>query len=221
VQDCYAALGTVHRIWKPLKGRIKDYIAQPKPNGYRSLHTTVFGEGEHPIEIQIRDRAMHEYAEYGVAAHWHYAEAEKPKTGAATQPEFGWVEELAKWKEEFKDDKEYLEALKINVFQNQIFAFTPKGDVIELPEDATPIDFAYQIHTTVGDTYAGAKVNDAMARFDTKLKNGDVVEILTEKNRKRPSEDWLRVVKTQHAREAIKRGLHRGGRRFFWKKRRD
>ncbi|MFA6511612.1 MAG: RelA/SpoT family protein [Patescibacteria group bacterium] len=207
VEDCYRTLGIVHKLWKPIQGRFKDYIAQPKPNGYRSLHTTVFGENNEPIEIQIRDEEMHELAEYGVAAHWHYDESGKPKRGNVKQRKFEWVDNLAKWKEEFKNDQEYLEALKLNVFQNQFFVFTPRGDVIELPEDSTPIDFAYRIHTGLGNTYTGARVNDQFVGYATKLKSGDVVEIITDKNRKRPSRDWLDVVKTPQAREAIKRGL--------------
>lgn len=207
VKDCYAALGTIHRLWKPLTGRFKDYIAQPKPNGYRSLHTTVFGEENVPIEIQIRDTEMHELAEYGVAAHWHYDEEGKRKSGTRKSPKFEWVDNLVKWQKEHKNDKEYLEALKINVFQNQFFVFTPHGDVIELPEDSTPIDFAYKIHTDLGNTYVGARVNDQYVRYDTKLKSGDVVEIITDKKRKRPSRDWLDVVKTSQARECIRRGL--------------
>lgn len=207
VRDCYAVLGVVHRLWKPLTGRFKDYIAQPKPNGYRSLHTTVFGEMNEPIEIQIRDEEMHTLAEYGVAAHWHYDEAGKPKRGTMRSQKFEWVDNLARWKEEFRDDKEYLEALKLKVFQNQFFVFTPRGDAIELPDDSTPIDFAYRIHSDIGNSYGGARVNDQFVSYETKLKSGDVVEIIRDKRRKWPSRDWLAVVKTPEARERIRRAL--------------
>lgn len=209
MEDCYRTLGIVHHLWKPITGRFKDYIAQPKPNGYRSLHTTVFADNNEPLEIQIRDKEMHALAEYGIAAHWHYDEQGKPKRGNVKDQKFEWVDNLAKWKEEFKNDKEYLDALKFNVFQNQFFVFTPRGDVIELPEDSTPIDFAYRIHSDIGDTYGGARVNDQFVSYETKLKSGDVVEIVRDKRRKHPSRDWLDVVKTPQAREHIRRGLRR------------
>ncbi len=210
VASCYQALGVIHQLWRPLKGRIKDYIAQPKPNGYRSLHTTVFGPHGRIMEIQIRDVRMHDEAEFGIVAHWHYAESGKPRSGARLPQEMlAWTQELTKWKREFEHDHRYLEALKIEVFQNQIFVFTPRGDVVELPEEATPIDFAYRIHSDLGNRCTGARVNDRLVPLESQLKSGDVVEILTEKRRRKPNSDWLEVVKTSAAREAIRRSLRR------------
>ena len=202
ISDCYATLGIIHSCYKPLKGRIKDYIAQPKPNNYRSLHTTVFcGQGR-IIEIQVRDPKMHEEAEYGIASHWHYKDAGAP---ARTDSEhLEWVKELAKWYKNKEEQTEYLKSLKLEVFQNRIFVFTPQGDVIDLPEDSTPIDFAYHIHTDIGNTTIGAKINDEMASLDARLKSGDMIEIITDKNRKSPNYDWLKFVKTRSARSKIR-----------------
>jgi len=206
ITACYTALGFIHKLWKPLKGRIKDYIAQPKPNGYQSIHTTVFGPHGRIIEIQIRDKEMHELAEYGVAAHWHYSEFIKGnKSKTPPQKMYKWMKELTNWKKEFEHDKNYLETLKIDVFKNQIFVFTPDGDVVELPEDATPVDFAYRVHTDIGNKCTGAKVNDKIAPLDTPLKSGDVVEIIKDKNRKGPNPDWLSFVKTNSAQEHIRK----------------
>jgi GTP pyrophosphokinase len=208
VASCYQALGIIHQLWKPLKGRIKDYIAQPKPNGYRSLHTTVFGPHGRLIEIQIRDTQMHEEAEFGIVAHWHYAETGKPRGGTRVPNSvLAWTQELTKWKREFEHDRHYLEALKIEVFQNQIFVFTPRGDVVELPEEATPIDFAYRIHSDLGNRCTGARINEKLVPLDTHLKSGDVVEIIIDKHRRRPNADWLDIVKTNAAREAIRRAI--------------
>lgn len=204
VAECYTVLGIIHQLWKPLKGRIKDYIAQPKPNGYQSLHTTVFCDDGEIVEFQIRTKKMHDEAEYGVAAHWYYDER-----GATTiGKELKWVRELTKWKKEFEENQKYLESLKIDVFQNRIFVFTPKGDVIDLPENSTPIDFAYTLHTELGDKCMGAKINDKIAKLDAKLQSGDVVEILVDKNRKKPSIDWLKFVKTNTAKNKIKNRLN-------------
>ncbi len=206
--DCYAALGIVHKYWKPLKGRIKDYIAQPKPNGYRSLHTTVFEDDGDIIEVQIRTQEMHDSNEYGIAAHWRYDEAGKK---AVFGKEISWMQELAKIQKEFENKKQFLEgldSLKIDVFQNHIFVFTPKGDVIDLPEDATPVDFAYAIHSDIGDQCAGAVINEQIASLDTPLKNGDVVHIIINKDRKSPSADWLKFIKTRSARQKIKAKLN-------------
>lgn len=205
VADCYAVLGVIHARWKPLKGRIKDYVAQPKPNGYQSIHTTVFADEGNIFEIQIRTQEMHDAAEYGIAAHWVYDEAGKRSTSSGHK--LRWVRELAKIQKEIQDSKkflEHLETLKVDVFQNRIFVFTPKGDVIELPEHATPVDFAYAIHTEVGNHASGTRVNDQMATLDTPLKSGDVVDIITDKNRKGPSADWLKSVKTHGARTKIR-----------------
>lgn len=206
VSHCYATLGLIHKICPPLKGRIKDYVAQAKPNGYRSLHTTVFAPNGEIAEIQIRTPEMHEEAEYGIAAHWHYKE-----TGNFEVPKekYAWVEQLAKLQKEINDDEQYLESLKIDIFQARIFVFTPRGDVIDLPEDATPIDFAYHIHTEIGHKCTGAKVNEQIVPLDTRLKSGDVVEILVDKNRKAPNADWLHFVKTHSAKRHILNKLNK------------
>lgn len=205
VADCYMALGAVHAKWTPLKGRIKDYIAQPKPNGYQSLHTTVFCEEGHIVEFQIRTFEMHRDCELGVAAHWHYDESGKQAEKVASQ--LKWVKELAEIQEQMKfhrDPNASLEELKFDMFQHRIFVFTPQGDVIDLPEGATPVDFAFAIHTDVGMKCSSAKVNGEMASLDTMLHNGDVVEIETDKKRTGPSQDWLKFVKTHQARSRIK-----------------
>jgi len=209
IGDCYNALGIIHRLWKPLPGRIKDYISQPKPNGYQSLHSTVFCSEGKIVEFQIRTKEMHEQAEYGIAAHWHYKEAEKgPKKlgdkGYTLPKKLKWVEDLVKWQKEIQDNQQYLESLAIDFFGNRIFVFTPKGDVIDLPEGATPIDFAYHVHTWIGDHYTGAKINGQMVSLDAKLKNGDVVDIITDKNRKGPNRDWLKFTKTNAAKSKIR-----------------
>ncbi|KAA0205771.1 bifunctional (p)ppGpp synthetase/guanosine-3',5'-bis(diphosphate) 3'-pyrophosphohydrolase [Candidatus Uhrbacteria bacterium] len=206
--DCYAALGIIHAEWTPLKGRIKDYIAQPKPNGYRSLHTTVFCEDGEIVEFQIRTKEMHAMNEYGIAAHWSYDEGGKINMGVGPKgrpPE--WVRELAEIQREMEDRKAYiksLEDLKIDVFKDRIFVFTPKGDVIDLPEDSTCVDFAYAIHTEIGNTTVGAKVNEEVATLDRILKNGDMVEILVDKSRKGPNPDWEKFVKTRNAKSKIR-----------------
>ncbi|MBI3963609.1 MAG: bifunctional (p)ppGpp synthetase/guanosine-3',5'-bis(diphosphate) 3'-pyrophosphohydrolase [Candidatus Kerfeldbacteria bacterium] len=204
VQDCYGVLGALHAKWKPLKGRIKDYIAQPKPNGYRSLHTTVFTEQAGIVEIQIRTHDMHVEAEYGAAAHWQYKEHVDPRTVAK---HYQWINDIVARQKEFSSTAAYLESLKVDVFRNHIFVFTPKGDVIELPEDATPVDFAYRIHSELGHRCTGAKVNEKMERLDTRLKSGDMVEIIAQRGKKKPSRDWLRFVKTATARSHIRHAL--------------
>jgi len=206
VPDCYAALGVIHSLWKPVKGRIKDYISQPKPNGYRSLHTTVFCDDGEFVEFQIRTTEMHEEAQFGVAAHWRYDENFKGNK-ALPAKDIDWVQELAKIQKEIESNARFLETLeqlKIDAFKNRIFCFTPKGDVIELPEDGTPVDFAYAIHTDVGNTTTAAIVNEKNVSLDTPLQSGDMVKIITDKNRKGPSADWLKFVKTRLARERIK-----------------
>ncbi|MBI4280729.1 bifunctional (p)ppGpp synthetase/guanosine-3',5'-bis(diphosphate) 3'-pyrophosphohydrolase [Candidatus Uhrbacteria bacterium] len=212
VSDCYTVLGIIHQRWKPLKGRIKDYIAQPKPNGYQSLHTTVFTDEGEIVEFQIRTKEMHEEAEFGIAAHWRYKEH-----GEAGQPKhhhrLRWLEELAHIQKELHDRKEFLETieeLKIDAFQNRIFVFTPRGDVLDLPEQSTPIDFAYAIHTDLGDHCSGARINGAMAALETKLNSGDIIEIVTDAKRRGPSPDWLKFVRTRHARQTIKTSARRG-----------
>lgn len=203
VPDCYTILGLLHKKWKPLKGRIKDYIAQPKPNGYQSLQTTVFCSDGRIVEFQIRTKEMHDHAEFGLAAHWYYHETDREKIKSSASG-LAWLKELARLQKEIKDDKKYLETLKIDIFQNRIFVFTPKGDAIDLPEDSTPVDFAYAIHTDLGDKCSGAKINDKMESLDTKLKSGDLCEIIIDKNRKGPNHDWLDFVKTSLAKNHIK-----------------
>lgn len=204
VSNCYQVLGLIHSQWKPMPGRIKDYISQPKPNGYRSLHTTVFGKDGAIVEFQIRDIAMHDTAEYGIAAHWHFKEGGKKKVVSLPPEQLKWIKELLDWQKDIKDNDQYLHLLKIDIFQNRIFVFTPKGDVIDLPEEATPVDFAYHIHTHIGHTTSAAKVNDKIVPLEHILKSGDVVEILVDKNRAGPNEDWLKFVKTNQAKSHIK-----------------
>ena len=214
VAECYAALGVIHYMWPPLPGRIKDYIAMPKPNGYRSLHTTVIGPDEKIVEFQIRTQEMHEEAENGIAAHWIYEQSGKEERKETffkkLVEEIQWVKQLRNWQEKYfgkeTDSKKFLEAMKIDFFKDRIFAITPRGDVIDLPAGVTPVDFAYQIHSKVGDACVGAKVNNQIIPLNFKLRSGDMVEILTQKNKK-PSEDWLKFVKTTLARDHIKSAL--------------
>lgn len=211
VRDCYGALGVVHSIWKPVpKFGMSDYIALPKPNGYRSLHTRVFSLHERILEIQIRTFEMHEEAENGIAAHWFYTQAKsrgisdvKLRKGTfAPNEKISWVKQLVNWQKEVIDSKEFMEALKFDALAQRIFVFSPKGDVYNLPSSATPIDFAYSVHTDLGDQADGAKVNGKMVSLNYKLKSGDVVEIIKKKGSK-PSEKWLRFVVTQQARREI------------------
>jgi GTP pyrophosphokinase len=205
IADCYATLGILHKVWKPIKGRIKDYISQPKPNGYRSLHTTVYGDDQETIEFQIRTPEMHEEAAFGIASHWHYDE----RGSRLPAKEVRWAKELAKIQKDMLNKLSDLEEIKVDFLQTRIFVFTPKGDVIDLPEGATPVDFAYHIHTEIGNKCNGAKVNDKMASLDTELKNGDIIEIIIDKNRKGPSQDWLSFVKTNTAKTHIKNSQKR------------
>ena len=207
VSDCYAALGIIHQYWKPVPNRFKDYIAQPKPNGYKSLHTTVFSPSGQFVEIQIRDEAMHRDAEYGVAAHWHYEESGKPNQGRAIDSRLSWVNQLTDWRQEYNDDAQYLEALKIDALQQRIFCFTPRGEVIDLPIGATPIDFAYHVHSDLGNHCSGAKINGKIAALNTELRSGDVIEIMVDKNRRGPNADWMDFARTQAARSHIRKGL--------------
>jgi len=210
IDDCYSALGVIHKLWRPLPGRIKDYIAWPKPNGYRSLHTTVFCPDGKITEIQIRTPEMHNEAEYGIAAHWYYSEQKglvsyiKKLFTRPPEKELKWVQQLQKWQEEIPTgSEELIESLKIDYFKDRIFVFTPLGDVIDLPEGATPVDFAYHVHTSVGHRCVGAKVDNKMVALDKELSNGQVVEIITQKKEK-PSQDWLRFVKTNLAKSRIR-----------------
>ncbi|NLB17811.1 MAG: bifunctional (p)ppGpp synthetase/guanosine-3',5'-bis(diphosphate) 3'-pyrophosphohydrolase [Syntrophomonadaceae bacterium] len=202
VRDCYGVLGVIHTLWKPLPRRFKDYIATPKANMYQSLHTTLVGKGGEPFEVQIKTWDMHRTAEYGIAAHWRY------KEGTPSDQEFeeklSWLRRTLEWQQDVKDTKEFMESLRIDLFTATVFVFTPKGDVIELPADACPVDFAYRVHTEVGHRCVGAKVNGRIAPLDFKLSNGDIVEILTSKQSPGPSRDWLNFVKTSQARSRIK-----------------
>ncbi len=202
VQNCYAALGLIHSRWTPLQERFHDYIATPKSNMYRSLHTTIFGPGGRRCEIQIRTEEMHRTAEYGIAAHWRYKE-ERGGDGEEVDEALSWFRQVLEWQQEASEPEEFMEFLKMDLFLGEIFVFTPKGDVKQLPVGATPIDFAYQVHTEVGHRCAGAKVNGRIAPLSKELKNGDTVEILTSQ-KQRPSRDWLAFVKTSRARQRIR-----------------
>jgi GTP pyrophosphokinase len=210
VKDCYTALGVVHHLWKPIPGRFKDYIAMPKGNGYQSLHTTVISHTGEPVEVQIRTVEMHHTAEYGVAAHWHY------KAGSQQvrfDERYGWLRLLMDWQKELLDAEAFVDTVKVDIFQDEVFVFTPKGDVRSLPAGSTAVDFAYRVHTAVGHHCIGAKVNSRMVPLDYRLVNGDIVEILTTKAPHGPSRDWLNFVKTSTAREKI--------RQWFKKERRE
>ena len=218
IADCYEALGIIHREYRPMVGRIKDYISLPKPNGYQSLHTTIFGPDGRILEVQIRTQKMHDEAEYGIAAHWLYSEksrsiwrnifSHKDHLPAVMPKELIWVNQLKEWQKDIgHDDKEFAEGLKIEFFKNHIFAFTPKGDIIELPEEATPIDFAYAIHSEIGNRAVGAKADGKIIPLNSQVKNAQVIEILTVKEKKKPSRDWLDFAKTSTAKSHIRREL--------------
>lgn len=218
VPECYATLGVINNLWPPMPGRIKDYIAMPKPNNYKSLHTTVLGPGGKHVEIQIRTKEMHDENEFGIASHWLYKEGQlksffkkdKAPLGEKLAASLAWLRQLREWqegrKESMNNPNEFVETMKADFFKDRIFAITPKGDVIDLPAGATPVDFAYNIHTEIGDNAIGSKINSKIMPLNTSLESGDLVEILTQKN-KRPSEDWLKFVKTSIARDHIKSAL--------------
>jgi GTP pyrophosphokinase len=214
VENCYAVLGIIHKLWRPLPGRIKDYIALPKQNGYQSLHTTVFCVDKIITEFQIRTPEMHDRAECGIASHWAWEMTGKPPEGAKLQSgKFNWVRQLREWHKQFDksaSDKNFLESLKIDFFKDRVFILTPKGDVIDLPDGATPVDFAYHIHSEIGDHMTGAKVNNKIASFDYKLSSGDIVEIITQKNKK-PNAEWLAFAKTSLAKNHIRSFLAKSG----------
>jgi len=213
LESCYAALGVVHSMWMPVTGRFKDYIAKPKPNNYRSLHTTVFGPDGEPLEIQIRDPEMHAVDEFGIAAHWAYKEQEQdPGMLNLSRDIYPWIKSILEWQADSRDASEYIENLKLDLLDNQVFVFSPGGDVFDLPAGSTPIDFAYRVHTQVGHACTGAKVNGRIVPLGYTLQNSDIIEIITSKH-SNPSLDWLNVVKSSHARKKIQA--------WFKKERRD
>ena len=206
VEDCYKVLGIIHGSWKPLPGRIKDYIAFPKPNGYQSIHTTIFTGNGQLLEVQIRTKEMHREAQYGIASHLAYKGGLFKRFSKKTKDvkkRLGWIQELIKWQEQVSENKEFLKDLKMDFFKSRVFIFTPKGDVVDLPEDSTPVDFAYAIHSDIGDHIAGAKVNGKMASLKTRLQNGDFVEIIIGKNA-HPNRKWLEYAKTSMAQRRIR-----------------
>ncbi len=206
VQDCYAVFGLIHSIWRPIPGRIKDFIAMPRPNLYQSLHTTVMAEGGHQFEVQIRTEDMHRVAEEGIAAHWKYKAGGSP-VSAKDEQRLAWVRQIVEWQRDMTDPNEFLSTLKIDLYPEEVYTFTPKGKVVVLPKESTPVDFAYAIHTEVGNTCTGAKVNGRMVPLKTRLRNGDIVEIITQ-NGHTPSRDWLTFVRSSRARNKIKHWLH-------------
>ncbi len=207
VKDCYAALGIIHEMYKPIPGRFKDYIAMPKPNMYQSLHTTLIASNGQPFEIQIRTYEMHKTAEYGIAAHWKYKEGQNGESGPGSSEEakLSWLRQILEWQKDMSDNKEFLSSIKndLNLFSDSVYCFTPSGDVKNLPAGSTPIDFAYSIHSAVGNKMVGARVNGRLVTIDYVIKNGDRIEIITSQNSKGPSRDWLKIVKSTQARNKI------------------
>jgi GTP pyrophosphokinase len=202
VRDCYAALGIVHALWRPIPGQFDDYIAVPKNNLYQSLHTAVIALDGKPLEIQIRTHKMHQVSEVGIAAHWRYKEGSR--SDREYDAKLAWLRQLMDWQREVSDATEFVEGIKLDIFRDQVFVFTPKGDIKDLPAGATPLDFAYRIHTDIGHRTIGAKVNNRLVPLDYRLKNGDIVEIVTTRGEHGPSRDWMNLVRTSHAREKIR-----------------
>jgi len=205
VAECYAVLGLLHAAWRPVPGRIKDFIAMPRPNLYQSLHTTLIAAGGHQFEVQIRTEDMHRIAEEGIAAHWKYKAGDS--VSAKDEARLAWVRQLMEWQREMSDPNEFMSTLKIDLYPEEVYTFTPKGKVVVLPKDASPIDFAYTIHTEVGNTTIGAKINGRIVPLRTKLRNGDIVEIMTQSGHS-PSRDWLSFTKSSRARNKIKHWLN-------------